>query len=289
MLTNVIVSQNCWSLPKERRRKQPASWAYLTRAPCTQRLHATCPFTCGGVTVPRTGAAAAACASNEVSRLTPTPNVFWAEKSLARSVAVHFRVPCRATRSLTRSLWLVHVRGSPMQCKCRRRLQSDRPRGSGSVFRPGNVAIVEDRPGQARRDRLFVSFFSPLSFRLSFSFLPLPRDSPPFPNAALYSPDCALLVHARDLQSARARFGSHYHLCYNFTLALSLFLFSLYQTGRTHDNFRFFMSNEWSYLFLQTLLLDGFKFIGICVPFSFYLLSLIFSNDFVVKKDIPTN
>lgn len=70
----------------------------------------------------------------------------------------------------------VHVvrRCTPRLLQRRRRhdddYQSDRPRGSGSLFRPENVAIVEARSGRTRRDRLS-AFFPPVlpSIYLSFS------------------------------------------------------------------------------------------------------------------------
>lgn len=91
---------------------------FLARAPYIQRLQLRRLHAIRPVYVQRSDRAsheAPACVSNEVSRLTPTPNIFWAKKSLARTAAVHFRVPCRAARSLARLLVLVHVRGSPMQ------------------------------------------------------------------------------------------------------------------------------------------------------------------------------
>lgn len=129
-------------------------------------------FTCGGVTVPRTSAA---CASNEVSRLTPTPHVFWAEKSLARTAAIHFRVPCRRRRrSLARSL------PGPMHVPQLSNANADDDCSrTGLAGVPGRFFALEtsrlSRTGLAERGVTGCPFllFSLSSFHLSFASLPL--------------------------------------------------------------------------------------------------------------------
>ena len=247
MLTSVIVSQNSYHFQKRDGESSPI----VERVPCTQRerLHATCPFTC----LARRGAARRAPRRNEVSRLTPTPNVFWAEKSLARTAAVHFRVPCRATRWLARSLWLVHVRGSPMQTN-----PTPTTIAVGSAGAPGfRVGFSpwkrRDCRGPAWPSEAWpvVRFFPsppplvlPSLFLLSsspawFSSLASPS------HGSLFSWLCTPRARTRLLQSARAHIIIYIGIWYNFTSALSPFLFSLCQTGRT--NFRFFMSKVWFY------------------------------------------
>lgn len=155
-------------------------------------VHATLPVhTCGWVTVPRTVWVAAS-ASNEVSRLTPTPSVFWAEKSLARTAPFTSACPAARTFSTVYIHACMHV---VHRLQRRRRLPIGPARGSGSVFRPENVAIVE-RPDLASEAWPLVRFFS--SSHLSLFLFLSPFTVPPL--ATLFFPFVwlCLFVHTNN-------------------------------------------------------------------------------------------
>lgn len=110
----------------------------------------------------------AASASNEVSRLTPTPSVFWAEKSLACTAPFTSACPARMFSSVYVHICMSFANARRLQR--RRRLPIGPARGSGSVFRPENVAIVEARPGERG---VTASFRHPVSLS-PFTLPPLP-------------------------------------------------------------------------------------------------------------------